>query len=336
METNRKDSSSLQILINKFISTHEGRKIVLVTSGGTRVKLEVNAVRSIENFSMGTRGAASTEYFLEKGYAVIFFHREESLKPYSRRYLHFFDHLDVTDEGKVESESFCLLYLHFVIFVLVGILSVILKSLPLIILVVNFPNLSRDVSTYKRNASRLLFIPFVELDQYLHDLEVICTCLHKCGPKVLIYLAAAVSDFYVLEERLPTHKIQSRDGELQLTLSLVPKLLERLVEKIVPSAYIVSFKLETDESILLKKAKDAIEKYGHNAVIGNLLQTRKKSVVFVYPNNKPTETINIEQKDLEKGVEEIEEKIVGKLVQEHEEFITNLSKVKNDVKEVYY
>ncbi|CAK5071140.1 unnamed protein product [Meloidogyne enterolobii] len=134
----------------------------------------------------------------------------------------------------------------------------------------------------------------------------------------------------------PTHKIQSRDGELQLTLSLVPKLLERLVEKIVPSAYIVSFKLETDESILLKKAKDAIEKYGHNAVIGNLLQTRKKSVVFVYPNNKPTETINIEQKDLEKGVEEIEEKIVGKLVQEHEEFITNLSKVKNDVKEVYY
>ncbi|CAK5071144.1 unnamed protein product [Meloidogyne enterolobii] len=111
METNRKDSSSLQILINKFISTHEGRKIVLVTSGGTRVKLEVNAVRSIENFSMGTRGAASTEYFLEKGYAVIFFHREESLKPYSRRYLHFFDHLDVTDEGKVESESFCLLYL---------------------------------------------------------------------------------------------------------------------------------------------------------------------------------------------------------------------------------
>uniref|UniRef100_A0A915NQI5 DNA/pantothenate metabolism flavoprotein C-terminal domain-containing protein n=1 Tax=Meloidogyne floridensis TaxID=298350 RepID=A0A915NQI5_9BILA len=304
METNRKDSSSLQILINKFISTHEGRKIVLVTSGGTRVKLEVNAVRSIENFSMGTRGAASTEYFLAKGYAVIFFHREESLKPYSRRYLHFFDHLDVTDEGKVE--------------------------------IVNFPNLSRDVSTYKRNASRLLFIPFVELDQYLHDLEVICTCLHKCGPKVLIYLAAAVSDFYVLEERLPTHKIQSRDGELQLTLSLVPKLLERLVEKIVPSAYIVSFKLETDESILLKKAKDAIEKYGHNAVIGNLLQTRKKSVVFVYPNNKPTETINIEQKDLEKGVEEIEEKIVGKLVQEHEEFITNLSKIKNDGKEVYY
>ena len=69
-------------------------------------------------------------------------------------------------------------------------------------LVVNFPTLSRDVANYKRNASRLLFIPFVELDQYLHDLEVICSCLHKCGTKVLIYLAAAVSDFYVHEERL--------------------------------------------------------------------------------------------------------------------------------------
>ena len=31
MEINRADSSSLQNLIEKFISTHEGRKIVLVT-----------------------------------------------------------------------------------------------------------------------------------------------------------------------------------------------------------------------------------------------------------------------------------------------------------------
>nr|CAD2192482.1 unnamed protein product [Meloidogyne enterolobii] len=200
---------------------------------------------------MGTRGAASTEYFLAKGYAVIFFHREESLKPYSRRYLHFFDHLDVTDEGKVE--------------------------------IVNFPNLSRDVSTYKRNASRLLFIPFVELDQYLHDLEVICTCLHKCGPKVLIYLAAAVSDFYVLEERLPTHKIQSRDGELQLTLSLVPKLLERLVEKIVPSAYIVSFKLETDESIFTQKSQRCNRKVWAQCSYWELTPNTKEICSFCLP-----------------------------------------------------
>ena len=280
--------TSLSNLVDDFISAHSGQRIVLVTSGGTRVKLERNAVRSIENFSMGTRGAASTEYFLQQGYAVIFFHREESLKPFSRKYLHFFDHLDLAEDGKVT--------------------------------VIDFPTLPTDVANYKKYSANLLFIPFVDLDQYLHNLELICSCLNKCGPLALMYLAAAVSDFYIREERLPTHKIQSENGDLQLSLSIVPKILERLVNKVVPKAYTVSFKLETDDSLLIKKAKGALEKYGHNAVIGNLLQTRKKHVIFVYPNGKPTEPIDLNAEEIEKGIE-IEEMIVRKLAQQHGEFI---------------
>jgi phosphopantothenate-cysteine ligase len=37
----------------------------LVTSGGTSVPLELNTVRSIENFSTGTRGARSAEFFIK-------------------------------------------------------------------------------------------------------------------------------------------------------------------------------------------------------------------------------------------------------------------------------
>lgn len=37
------------------------KHVVLVTSGGTSVPLEKNTVRSIENFSTGTRGARSAE-----------------------------------------------------------------------------------------------------------------------------------------------------------------------------------------------------------------------------------------------------------------------------------
>lgn len=41
-------------------------------------------------------------WFLENGYAVVFFHREESLKPYSRKFMHIFEHLQVNEEdGKV-------------------------------------------------------------------------------------------------------------------------------------------------------------------------------------------------------------------------------------------
>lgn len=42
-----------------------GRRIVLITSGGTTVPLERRCVRFIDNFSSGSRGAKSAERFLE-------------------------------------------------------------------------------------------------------------------------------------------------------------------------------------------------------------------------------------------------------------------------------
>ena len=56
--------------------------IVFITSGGTSVPLEKNTVRSVENFSTGTRGARSAEYFLKAGFPVIFFHREGTMCPF--------------------------------------------------------------------------------------------------------------------------------------------------------------------------------------------------------------------------------------------------------------
>lgn len=58
--------------------------MVLVTSGGTTVPLEEKTVRFIDNFSAGTRGSASAEYFIANSYAVLFIHRKRSLKPYER------------------------------------------------------------------------------------------------------------------------------------------------------------------------------------------------------------------------------------------------------------
>ncbi|GIL55597.1 hypothetical protein Vafri_11141, partial [Volvox africanus] len=60
------------------------RPVVVVTSGGTTVPLERRCVRFIDNFSAGTRGALSTERFLEAGYAVIFLTRSGSQQPFAR------------------------------------------------------------------------------------------------------------------------------------------------------------------------------------------------------------------------------------------------------------
>lgn len=80
----------------------------LSQSGGTTVPLENQTVRFIDNFSAGTRGATSAEYFLEQGYAVIFMHRQHSLQPYSRHYTHstncFLDLLSLDESGVIRGK----------------------------------------------------------------------------------------------------------------------------------------------------------------------------------------------------------------------------------------
>jgi len=73
--------------ISSFVQSHcgaAGRRVVLVTSGGTTVPLERNTVRFIDNFSTGSRGGKSAECFLDQGYAVIFLHRSGSIEPFQQ------------------------------------------------------------------------------------------------------------------------------------------------------------------------------------------------------------------------------------------------------------
>ena len=51
------------------------------------------------------------------------------------------------------------------------------------------------------------------------------------------------------------HKLQSSEGVPNLQLALVPKMLTPLVRHWVRDAFIVSFKLETDQDLLVDKAK---------------------------------------------------------------------------------
>lgn len=286
----------------EFVKFHEksGRKIVLVTSGGTTVPLENNTVRFIDNFSAGTRGATSAEYFLENGYAVIFLHREFSLLPYSRHYSHttncFLDFMTEID-GKLEISPKYTEQMH----------QVWKKY-----------NDARDQNL-------LLLLPFTTVNQYLFSLKEISKILHKVGTKALFYLAAAVSDFFLPHSKLPEHKIQAQDhngGKLVVNLDPVPKFLRRLVDSWAPGAMITSFKLETDKSILIKKANQAINRYSHQLVIGNLLQTRKKEVVFVSKNSQSDPIwYKLTDEEIASG-KDIESLIVPGVIKAHEEWIT--------------
>lgn len=299
-ETPPGNLKEVRTTVGEFAATQRaaGRDVVFVTSGGTRVPLEANAVRFIDNFSNGTRGSASAEYFLQQGYAVIFLHRQGSLQPFTRNFpshdiLDLLQLKDLPDgSSQIEVNSHKL------------------------------PKLIQILKVYRqvRAAGTLLMIEYNTLSEYLFLLRGVAESLAPHGPSIMLYLAAAVSDFYVQSQNMPEHKIQSADGPLQLHLVQAPKMMAPLVKEWIPQAFTVSFKLETDVNIISKKARRALAKYSHQVVVSNILQTRKKTVVIITPTQETA--IWMSDLELETG-KEIEEKIVIDLKKMHQQFLTS-------------
>lgn len=278
-----------------------GRRVVLITSGGTKVPLESRTVRFLDNFSSGRRGASSAEYFLDSGYAVIFMHRHRSLYPYTRLYsgVNLLDSLQIESgqEGGAGSDS--------------GQVTVNQQALP---------NIAKVLKRYQavKEAGLLLPIEFNTLSEYLHLLKAAAQALSTIGSQAMFYLAAAVSDFYIPASEMPEHKIQSSNGPLQISMKMVPKMLSPLVKDWAPQAFVTSFKLETDPSILLDRARRALDIYRHQAVVANVLDTRRGYVVVVTRDTQAELVLSDE--DVSKEVE-IEDRIVSNLTKAHSQFI---------------
>ncbi|KAJ8081912.1 Phosphopantothenate--cysteine ligase cab2 [Marasmius tenuissimus] len=311
--------------VREFISRQagRGRNVVLVTSGGTTVPLELNVVRFLDNFSAGTRGATSAEYFLQAGYAVIFMHRQFSLQPFSRHYSHstnpFLDFLDIQAGSKSGNSE---------------------ETSPIIGVTASENTKLLDVlTTYKtvQNEGRLHTLTFVTVNDYLWLLRAVSQELSKMKRKALYYLAAAVSDFFLPRRRMAEHKIQSGKGSLLIEMDQVPKILKPMVDEWSKDGYIVSFKLETDPALLIPKARAALERYGHQVVIGNDLHRRKFEVVFVSKPSTPTQLpgegdevrtsdeptevwLKLDPQVIDQG-KEIEEDIIAELVKRHQRWI---------------
>ncbi|KAI0732759.1 phosphopantothenate-cysteine ligase [Fomitopsis betulina] len=288
--------------VRDFVRKHAnaGRNVVLVTSGGTTVPLELNVVRFLDNFSAGTRGATSAEYFLKAGYAVIFMHRQFSLQPFSRHYSHsthpFLDFLEIEDGARISVTE--------------------KERAPLL-----------DVlAAYKgaHTAGLLHTLTFVTVNDYLWLLRAVSQELSVLGRRALYYLAAAVSDFFLPKQKMSEHKIQSGKGSLHIEMDQVPKILKPLVSEWTRGqAYIVSFKLETDPSLLIPKARQALARYGHQVVISNELHTRKHQVVFVSPTNSEGGYVEtwVRIEPTVDAAKEIEEDIVVELARRHQVWI---------------
>lgn len=121
----------------------------------------------------------SAEYFLEAGYAVVFLHRQFSLQPYSRHYSHatdcFLDFLVEDGNGNAVVRQ---------------------KDSGKVL------DVLRKYRTAKKE-NLLLTLSFVTINDYLHQLRALSRTMQLLGPSGLLYLAAAVSDFFLPVGRDP-------------------------------------------------------------------------------------------------------------------------------------
>ncbi|KAG1901905.1 phosphopantothenate-cysteine ligase [Suillus fuscotomentosus] len=136
----------------------------------------------------------------------------------------------------------------------------------------------------------LLMVSFVTMNEYLWLPHAVSRAMSVSGRKVTYHLATAVSDFFLPQQRLSEHWIQSRKGNLSTEMDQVPKILKPLVSERNPEGFIVFFKLEIDETNVIPKAQQALERYGHQVVIGNDLHHRKYRAVLTSPMAKANAT----------------------------------------------
>jgi len=286
-------------------------------------------VRFLDNFSAGTRGSTSAEYFLKAGYAVIFMHRQFSLQPFSRHYSHstnpFLDFLEIDPPVDQVLSA-----------------EMTLSSPPHITVTPSERlDLLQVLGTYKavQKLGTLHTMTFVTVNDYLWLLRAVSQELSVLDRSAMYYLAAAVSDFFLPRQKMSEHKIQSGKGSLHIEMDQVPKVLKPMVDEWTRDGFIVSFKLETDPDLLIPKACAALERYGHQVVIGNDLNRRKYEVVFVSRRTSSTTTADDDsgfQKNWlridpsspssnPRHVKEIEEDIVAELVSRHKIWIETAS-----------
>nr|AGU68137.1 phosphopantothenate---cysteine ligase [Strigomonas oncopelti] len=241
--------------------------IAFITSGGTSVPLEVNAVRYITNFSSGGRGAYFVEGFVERGWYCVLLRHHSAVHPF-RRVL----------EGLSTAELF----------------AAVVEGRPPAEPRAELQHMHR---LYQASQSLVCEVLFDSVVEYLYLLRGLSRLLCEAGRPssrlpLLFFAAAAVSDYYIPLARMSTEKISGGTG-LTIELDTVPKVLGLLHDswlrrpKGLPAPRSITFKLETSERAMREKAVHNLHKYSSDAVVANMLQTYKQRVWIYRQEGEP-------------------------------------------------
>ena len=314
--------------LDSFFSKHHqqlqngNKKVAFVTSGGTSAPLEKPpmAVRFLDNFSSGARGAALCEYLSKEGYCVVSLRRTGSKMPFIRKCENLF--ANTKKKRNVHQH--------------VDFLSMFTKN----------EEEEEEEENEEENDTRtklkciqadrqrayaeygFLEIEFTTVYEYLHLLRLVSEKVNVYAEDVIIIHAAAVSDFYIPWPELASHKIQSNaletSGSLFANFSSTPKMLKMCRDMWAPNAFCVSFKLETDASIIEQKTLSAMEKYNMHCIVANELDKRYNEVTIFQKKERKeagekTAVVDSLRLLRDPNEEDIEKQLVDDLKRRHEE-----------------
>ncbi|XP_015862273.1 phosphopantothenate--cysteine ligase-like [Peromyscus maniculatus bairdii] len=126
----------------------------------------------------------------------------------------------------------------------------------------------------------------------------------------MLYLASAVSAFYIPVSEVPEHKIHSSGGPLMINAVVEIRILSPLAKDWVPKAFIDSLKLGTDLTIIINRARNALEVNKHQAVVSNIFESIESFVVIVTQDSETK--LLLSEDEIAKGMM-IEDKAVEDL-----------------------
>ncbi|CAH0490673.1 unnamed protein product [Peronospora farinosa] len=301
--------SAIQKETEQFITTQvaDRRGIALITSGATIVPLDpendtfVDAAPQVQE----QQGPACAEYLLQLGYAVIFVHREDSLRPFTRHFQKYIQDGAFMDMFRLE-------------------------DIGLVLSGVDIPQqlqFQKIVKLYTECSTRVLHLSFTSVQQYLMLTRLAAKAMEVVKDRGIVVLAATLMDFYVPMDpsATATESLDDTDGtsasssvssssskhskikhikkfaknvakkkseEFSVNFVRVPNIIRNIRKDWCPKAFLVTCKHQLASGEAIEAAHGDLEKWGVDVIAGYhhsreiLLITEQEEAIVTCPDDE--------------------------------------------------
>lgn len=318
-EDPRWELGAVQRQTEQFIAAQladKRRGIALITSGATIVPLdpENDTFVDVAPQVQEQQGPACAEYLLQLGYAVIFVHREDSLRPFTRHFQKYIQNGAFMDMFRLQDNGL--------------MLSGVDISQQL--------QFQKIAQLYTECSTRVLNLSFTSVQQYLMLVRLTARAMEVAKDRGVVVLAATLMDFYVPVDppaaameaadeasgsvepapsstsssfsssssstskhsktrhikKLAKKIAKKKSDEFSVNFVRVPNMIRKIRKDWCPKAFLITCKHQLDSGEDIEAAHADLEKWGVDVIAGNhhsneiLLITEQEETIVTCPEDE--------------------------------------------------